>query len=222
MSGKKYDQIITAAANSALTPLGFWRKGRSRLWLADNGFWLNVVGFRPSPWAALCKSSDLDVSPHWLWGLHDFLSLDDLQTDLRSHIEFESPAQFEPLAIKQAADAAEQSLQLRARFGTIAATAAQLTAYAESLQRKGRPAGWPAYNAAVASGICGDATRSSSLFEAAIKSFEGVASEKYASALERLRVNVSDTAAFRSLLEEQVNARRVALGLHPRVNIFGV
>jgi hypothetical protein len=219
---KEFDRILTAAAKAALTPTGFWRKGRSRLWLADNGFWLNVVGFRPSPWSAFVKSSDLDVSPHWLWGVHDFLSLDDLQTDVRSHIEFENPAQFEPLALKQAADAAAGSLRLRSRFGTISATAKDLMAYAESLREEGRPGGWPAYHAAVSAGICGDAAASRSLFEAAIESFAGLASEKYAPKIEQMRSVVNDRGAFRSLMEERVNARRVTFGLQPRTNVFAL
>ena len=28
--------------------MGFWRKGRSRMWLADRDFWLGVVEFQPS------------------------------------------------------------------------------------------------------------------------------------------------------------------------------
>jgi hypothetical protein len=222
-AGKRYDQILTAAAKEALTPLGFWRKGRSRLWLADNGFWLNVVGFRPSPWAAFVKSSDLDVSAHWLWGLNDFISLDEFQGDIRSYIEFETPEQFEPLATKQAADAVGGSRRLRARFSTIGTAATDLISRAESFLRERGSTGWPAYNAAVAAGICGDPATAGSLFEVVLENFEGSrVGEMFGPAIKRMRAEVKDTTAFRSMLENQVNARRVALGLEPRTNVFGL
>jgi hypothetical protein len=54
-------QIIAAAARRALAPVGFWRKGRSRVWLSDHGFWLTVVEFQPSGFG---KGSYLNVAAH--------------------------------------------------------------------------------------------------------------------------------------------------------------
>jgi hypothetical protein len=55
-----HDRIIADAAKAALGPLGFKRKGRSRTWLADHGWWLTVVEFQPSAWS---KGSYLNVWP---------------------------------------------------------------------------------------------------------------------------------------------------------------
>jgi hypothetical protein len=46
----QHAKIIAAAAKSALTPLGFQRKGASRIWFADKGYWLLVIEFQPSAW----------------------------------------------------------------------------------------------------------------------------------------------------------------------------
>jgi hypothetical protein len=59
-----HSKIIATAAKAELASLGFRRAGRSRLWLADHGFWLNVVEFTPSRWS---KSVSLMNGAHWLW-----------------------------------------------------------------------------------------------------------------------------------------------------------
>jgi hypothetical protein len=46
-----HSKIIAAAARVELKPLGFQRQGRLRLWVADRGFWLNVVELTPSRWS---------------------------------------------------------------------------------------------------------------------------------------------------------------------------
>ncbi len=61
----EHGRIIAAVAKSALAPLGFRRKGASRVWLADHGFWLDVVEFQPSGFS---KGSYCNVAVHWLWG----------------------------------------------------------------------------------------------------------------------------------------------------------
>jgi hypothetical protein len=47
----EHGRIIATAAKETLGPLGFYRKGRSRVWLCDHGFWLGVVEFQPSGFA---------------------------------------------------------------------------------------------------------------------------------------------------------------------------
>jgi len=55
---------IAAAAKSVLGPIGCKRKGRSRLWLDDHGWWVGVVEFQPSGWS---KGSYLNVGASYLW-----------------------------------------------------------------------------------------------------------------------------------------------------------
>src|SRR5256885_11111558 len=53
-----HSKLITAAAREILRPLGLFQKGRSRVWLDDQGWWLGVVEFQPSDWS---KGSYLNV-----------------------------------------------------------------------------------------------------------------------------------------------------------------
>lgn len=66
-----HSKIIAAAAKAELAPVGFERKGQSRLWFADHGSWLNVVEFTPSRWS---KSVSLMNAAHWLWLGAGFMS----------------------------------------------------------------------------------------------------------------------------------------------------
>lgn len=217
-AAKEHDRIIAAAAKAALTPIGFWRKGRSRVWLADNGFWLNVVEFQPSAWS---RGSYLNICVHWLRGLVDGLSLDDIEGRIRSFVRFESPDQFQPLALKQAADAAAESLRLRSRFSTIEAIATQLVGDANSGVQDGRPAGWPAYHAAVALGLIGDAHKSQVLLEALLRSFsDWETGQKYVPVVEHMLMSVADRAAFCGLIEDQINEKRATFGLKTANGLF--
>lgn len=58
-------RIVTSAARESLEPLGLARRGRSRLWVDDHGWWLGVVEFTPPRTAG----SGLHVGAMWLW--HD-------------------------------------------------------------------------------------------------------------------------------------------------------
>src|SRR5689334_1392764 len=55
---------IAAAAKAVLAPMGFRRKGRSRIWLDDHGWWVGVVEFQPSGWS---RGSYLNVAASYLW-----------------------------------------------------------------------------------------------------------------------------------------------------------
>ena len=55
-------RIITSAARESLKPLGLLQRGRSRLWIDDQGWWLGVVEFTPPRMAG----SGLQVGAMWL------------------------------------------------------------------------------------------------------------------------------------------------------------
>jgi len=46
----QHSRVIAEAASAALSPLGLVRKGRSRIWLDDQSWWLGVAEFKPSNW----------------------------------------------------------------------------------------------------------------------------------------------------------------------------
>lgn len=53
-----HNRVINAEAWRLLKPFGLTRKGRSRVWLDDHGWWLIQVEFQPSSWS---KGSYLNV-----------------------------------------------------------------------------------------------------------------------------------------------------------------
>jgi hypothetical protein len=59
----EHSKVIDAAARKHLKPLGLQRKGTSRVWLDDHGWWMTQVEFQPSAWS---KGSYLNVGVCWL------------------------------------------------------------------------------------------------------------------------------------------------------------
>lgn len=74
---REHDKIINTAAKKILAPHGLFRKGTSRVWLDDNGYFMVQVEFQPSGWS---KGSHLNVGIGFLWEkcreLNDLLSFD--------------------------------------------------------------------------------------------------------------------------------------------------
>lgn len=166
MAEPEHSKIIARAAKEALTRLGFWRRGHSRVWLADHGYWLGVVEFQPSGFG---KGSYLNVAAHWLWRPPDyFLSFDYFHPDqTKPFIEFFDAAQFKPLARDLAEQAARDSERLIQQFDSLSSTASVLIK--EELALPCRPKGWRAFHAAVAAGLIGNIVTSRRLFQPLIE-----------------------------------------------------
>lgn len=186
------------AAKDALSPLGFRQKGRSRLWLRDNGWWLIAVEFQPSGWT---KGSYLNVGAHWLWSNMGFLSFD-VSERADGFAEYESDSQFTPLARGLADIAVLEAEKLGARFRSIDATATELIPH----QAQMREGGWPRYNAGMASGIAG---RSS----AAIELLSSITGDHAKAAADRMALLAHDQVGFRKVATDLVIHQRRALGL---------
>jgi len=60
----QHSRVIAEAASAALSPLGLVRKGRSRIWLDDQSWWLGVAEFKPSNWK---PGAYLNVGLMFLW-----------------------------------------------------------------------------------------------------------------------------------------------------------
>jgi hypothetical protein len=107
-----HGKLIAAAAKDALLPLGFRRKGQSRCWYSDEGFWYIFIEFQPSAWS---KGTYANVSPIWPflrhWG-------GDVAHRVGDYITFESVEQFSPLIEQMAKLAAAEAAALRVRFKT--------------------------------------------------------------------------------------------------------
>lgn len=145
MSGKEHDRLLAAAAKTALAPLGCKRKGRSRTWLDDQGWWVGVVEFQPSGWS---KGSYLNVGACWLWVAKDHYSFDD-GSRVEGFRPFRNAADFAPHATALADRAAVEVGAVRARCASIAAVATRLD------ERTEPGTAWDAYHAGIANGLAG-------------------------------------------------------------------
>ena len=85
-----YSKIINKLARETLKPLGVVRKGQSRTWLDDHGWWVTIVEFQPSNWD---KGSYLNVGINWQWYPQDHISFD-LGYRESSFVKFENEEQF--------------------------------------------------------------------------------------------------------------------------------
>ena len=59
-----HSRIIAELAREGLAPIGFRRTGRSRTWIADQGWWALYVVFEPSGFG---RGTYLGVQASWLW-----------------------------------------------------------------------------------------------------------------------------------------------------------
>ena len=154
-----HDKIIADAAKAALAPLGFRRKGQSRTWLADHGWWLTVVEFQPSAWS---KGSYLNVAAHWLWSEMGSVSFD-FGGRVAEFVEYLSDAQFAPAIAPFAESAAAEAERLTQTFTSLGATATVLLKEERALGEAGR-GGWMAYNAGVVAGLVGREDEAAEMF----------------------------------------------------------
>lgn len=198
MADSEHGRIIASQAKIGLKPAGFQRKGKSRIWIADRGFWLSVVEFQPSSWS---KGTYLNVAVHWLWGsLPETVTFDRPQR-IGQFVPFESPAQFLLAVDQMAKKAVEIDRVHRSMFPSVQATATILVnelqpdAYGE----------WAAFHAGVAAGLAGD-------FETARRLFES-AQRHAASQAQLLLGYIDDPIAFRSRVRGFIVAERAYYGL---------
>ena len=61
---RQHDKLINAAAKKVLSPHGLFRKGTSRTWVDDNGYFVIFVSFGSSNWS---QSARLGVGIDFLW-----------------------------------------------------------------------------------------------------------------------------------------------------------
>jgi hypothetical protein len=139
-----HSTLITAAARTNLIPVGMVQQGRSRLWLGDHGWRMDVVEFQPGRWE---KGSYLNVGCMWLWNVKSWISFDEGQYRVHDIELFQDEAQFKRSAEVLAVKAKEYVLQQRTAFSSIEAVSQHYVKHA--------PVGWQEFNAAVAHGICG-------------------------------------------------------------------
>jgi hypothetical protein len=206
-----HNKIIADTAKAALGPLGFFRKGCSRTWLADHGWWLTVVEFQPSAWS---KGSYLNVAAHWLWSELGNVSFD-YGGRLLEFVEYKSDAQFASATARLAEGAAHEARRLAEAFSSIRATGKVLLNEARTGQNSelGHP-GWAAYNAGVAAGLAGRARAAAEMFSSVLDSSAPAGSVLYQAA-ERMARLLAEPDSMRSEVTSLVTRQREALRLPP-------
>jgi hypothetical protein len=147
MSGN-HNTIIAAKAKAALDELGFSRHGRSRLWIADNQSWLNLVEFTPDRWS---KGISLMNAVHWLWAGTGFLTFNEAVPS-KSHAEFETNEQFDGVISHIVREAASKAGDLNSRFSSFDRTAEFVIDRARSSPERMQPSWW-GYEAGIASAL---------------------------------------------------------------------
>jgi len=199
-----HNSIIAAAAKAELVPLGFRQKGRSRLWLADHGSWLNVVEFTPSRWS---KGVHLMNAAHWLWAGTGFMSFDQAVAS-NCHAEFESEDQFraETMAIAQAA--AEKAKVIEEKFRSIE-TIRQLVVDEARKSEMMRPS-WFGYYAGIVSGL-------QNRMDDAEYFLGGITDKRVVKHAFPLLSLVKNSDGFKRAVNERVALQRAALQL-PRLD----
>lgn len=196
-----HGNIIADAAKLALQPLGFQRKGRSRTWIADHGWWLNVVEFQASGWT---KGSYVNVAAHWLWSIGGFLSFD-YGGRIAGFEEYANDVQFQPSARKLAQTAAEEARKLTHAFGSVAMTADVLLIHEASVHVEARGS-WSTYNAGIAAALAGRETDAATMFQ-------WVTDQRVKPAAERLARLLSEPAELKDKVESLIVRQRKALKL---------
>jgi hypothetical protein len=204
-----HDSLIANAAKAVLRPLGFQRKGRSRLWFADCSWWVAVVEFQPSSWS---RGSYLNVAAHWLWTGTDTISFD-FGGRLEGFQEYSSDEQFAAAAAQLAATAADEAQRLTTMFSSLSATAKVLLTEARTQTRPaaGHP-GWTAYHAGVAAGLVGRTDDAMEMFESLLDGPADPASVLHKAA-ERMSKVASDPAQLRRDVVSIIAHRRDTLRL---------
>ena len=207
----EHGRIIAAAAKSALAPLGFHRKGASRVWLADHGFWLDVVEFQPSGFS---KGSYCNVSVHWLWGMTPALTFDYGFRRVGSFAQFNSTDAFSQSVAEMARAAVGFVERHRAVFVSLPVTAAHLSGRDLT---DGGPGGWDAFHAGVACGLARDDSTARRMFdrvgESDSRNLDWVNERR--EKVERLAAVLGDHAAFRHEVQALLDAQRALFKLVP-------
>ncbi|WP_447756261.1 DUF4304 domain-containing protein [Sphingopyxis fribergensis] len=206
-----HDKIIANAAKAALRPLGFQRKGQSRLWFFDHSWWLAVIEFQPSSWS---KGSYLNVAAHWLWMDVAPISLD-FGGRLEGFEEYSSDEQFAVAVARLADRAADEARRLAAMFSSLPDTAEILLEQArtEARQAPAHP-GWMLYNAGVAAGLVGRNDEAAEMFGRVLNGSGDQTSVLHLKA-GRMSNLTSDAAKLRQEAASTIAQQREALRLSP-------
>lgn len=162
MSTPPHSKIINKVAREILKPIGVLRKGQSRTWFDDNGWWLSVIEFQPSSWS---KGTYLNVGVNFQWYPKEHFSFD-MGYREAGFIEYETDEQFTPLAKDLAEQAKLKVIETRQKLSSPEAAKNYIIEHYSGQ----RPNMWANYNQGVACAVAGDKTQSISFLQLVVAS----------------------------------------------------
>jgi hypothetical protein len=208
-----HSRLITQAAKNVLLPIGLVQKGRSRIWVGDHSWWLDVVEFQPSSWS---RGSYLNVSCMWLWSVKSYISFDTGSVRIEEFHKYENEEQFAYATDMLAKKAASEVRRYRALFQNVQAVSDYYT--------KNSTAGdfWRTFNAAVSHGLSGHGELGLKLLHEVIgKGDPSVAWQKEFDADAKYIASIiTDVDRLRLEISERVAKTRKLLKLAPSVIDF--
>jgi hypothetical protein len=215
-----HNRILNATAREVLKPLGLVRKGRSRTWLDDRGWWIGIVEFAPHGWM---RGTFLTVAVDWLWHERDHLAysvggrVEHLfgEPPYEDFVEAKDEEQFRTAVRGLTMRAAEEVEGYRRRFSTVEEAA-------RYLREHGDEDFWQAFDAGVVCGLLGRAGEARRWFER-VAGYQG-RFDWMLSARERageLVALLDDPDAFRREIRAAIRRRRATLGLDPETELDG-
>lgn len=205
-----HGKAIAAAAGLILSPLGFTRRGRSRIWIADEGFWFATVEFQPSGFA---KGSYLNLAASWLWSLrdHDHIAFDHFERlEPYADLEGSSPLGDEIRPLTICLVPAIQSL--RDRFRSLPSVDDHLARRA----REDRASLHDHCHAAISAGLVGDAGRSRAAFDK-VASHEARAEWEFVlqARMAELALRLDPISDFAGVISSRIESARTQMRMTP-------
>ncbi|WP_428385004.1 hypothetical protein [Nevskia ramosa] len=150
-----HNAVINAEARRVLKPLGLTRKGTSRVWIDDHGWWAIQVEFQPSAWS---KGSYLNVGVNWFLYEGSVGAFNVGSRVDAPFIEAAGNESFEKDAHNLALRAKDEVAQLRSRFSTLE----DATSYYRDC---GHRSAWDDYYYGVLLALVGDASNAKAAFQ---------------------------------------------------------
>lgn len=117
-----HNKIINAAAKAALKPAGAIRKGQSRLWLDDNGWYITLIEFQPSS----SPGSLLNIGVQFMWYPQAVYAFDAGYRQQDIYIQYRNDEQFTPQAQAMAEAARDRMLAIRQQMQDITSASAYI------------------------------------------------------------------------------------------------
>lgn len=194
-------KLISQAARKVLENQGLFQKGRSRIWIDDNGWFLIVVEFQPSSWTS---GTYLNVGINYLWNEKDYLSFD-YGSRVEDFVAFAGDKEKFTTEIMALAEKGMEKVKDYRKFCD------SINAKECILRTKAASKTWELYNKMMMCGFCGD-SGAKEYFEKLVqwlkKSDAAWEQKLYMELIERIEPIIGDADIFREYILEKIMRQR--------------